>query len=212
MTNDELGGNKEMIKVSILACLCAFLFTASSCYAATPRDAYQLGVDCMASDHQVQAIDFFSKALAKNPRHIQALLRRSQAYALTNNFARAISDCDVVLRMDPKNSEAYFQRGLYKGFSGASGAQLFALTAAQSDLQKAAQITTDRQRQAEASAILSYDQTETTEQQRKVAGSTTTYYAAVPVIATAREHLITPADAGIRATATPAKGSRKLPW
>ena len=184
MTNCKLPGDHRVTKVSILAWLCACLLTANSCYAATPRDAYQMGLDCIASDHLVLAIDFFSQALVEKPGHIQALLRRSQAYALTNDLAKAISDCDVVLRLDPNNGEAYFQRALYRGFAGASGAIIFALAPAKSDLHKAAQLSSDKQRQAELSALLDCDGDETAGQQH--VATTTTHNAALPIMAHAR--------------------------
>jgi len=169
LTNYSLRGHRGMTKLSILASVFAVLMSASSCYAATTQDAFQMGLSCMAADNQGQAIKFFSEALVKNPRHIKALLQRSQAYALTNQFPKAISDCDAVLTMDPKNAEAYFQRGLYLGFGNASGTQIFALISARPDLQKAARLTSDRQRKAEISELLRYHNTETAGQVHRLA-------------------------------------------
>ncbi len=164
-------GYPKMTKTTILAGLCAFLFSVSACQAAPQADAHTTSLAGLSDDHLDRSIAQCNNALGKNPRHIQALLERSQAYALTNRFDKAISDCDAVLRIDRKNGEAYFQRGLYRGFSGGSGSLIFDVPAARADLEKAALFCTDANRRAEISEILSYHQEAQEQHEKKIASS-----------------------------------------
>jgi tetratricopeptide (TPR) repeat protein len=129
------------------------MFT-SPCYAGTDSDAYRMGLECLNRGHFVQAIDLFSRVLNKNSRHKQALLFRSRAYAMADQFDLAIRDCDTLLSLDPKNGEAYFDRGLYRGFTSGPAGSIFSISGARADLQKAAKYLTDPEMRVEAEEIL----------------------------------------------------------
>ena len=52
------------------------------------------------------------------PKHLWAFLSRGSAYNKTEQYKLAISDFTKVLQFDPKNQEAYNNRGWAKKFSG----------------------------------------------------------------------------------------------
>ena len=52
------------------------------------------------------ALPFFDRALALQPNHVKALLRRAQAREELEKMQEALDDMKKVVEIDPKNREA----------------------------------------------------------------------------------------------------------
>lgn len=72
---------------------------------------YQLGqLEERESRHQ-SAIQYYTRAVKKNPGFVKGYLRRGGMYLLLNETENAVKDFDEVLRLDAKNEDALFFRG-----------------------------------------------------------------------------------------------------
>lgn len=58
-----------------------------------------------------EAIEGFSQALARSPRHVAALLGRGKTRQMIDDLAGAIADYDAVIAIDPKEAVPYLNRG-----------------------------------------------------------------------------------------------------
>lgn len=53
----------------------------------------------------------YDKAIASNPNHADAYLKRGLAYADKGTYAQAVADYTRAIALDPQNDNAYFSRG-----------------------------------------------------------------------------------------------------
>lgn len=72
--------------------------------------AYEKGLEQMRNGEFAEAADSFSRALTVKPGS-DIYLRRAMAYRKLNKFTLALADLDQVIKLDPRISEVYFQRG-----------------------------------------------------------------------------------------------------
>ena len=71
-----------------------------------------LGVDAFFKKKFQNALDFFDKALSKNPKNIQAINYKGVVYANMGDFENAILNFDNALKIDPKNVDVLNNLGL----------------------------------------------------------------------------------------------------
>ena len=65
-----------------------------------------------------QAVESLSQAIELDPNHVEALLRRAEAYWYLDQYDRGLHDVNRVIEIDPRNDEAYEQRGLIHESAG----------------------------------------------------------------------------------------------
>ena len=65
----------------------------------------------LAEDYE-NAILYYTQALAENPDHLDALIRRASALFHISNFESALQDLNYALLLDPANAEAFYNRGI----------------------------------------------------------------------------------------------------
>ncbi|MFO7868945.1 MAG: tetratricopeptide repeat protein [Bacteroidales bacterium] len=65
-----------------------------------------------------KAIEYFDKALVKNPREAYALNNRGFAYFKLHKYAKALDDVNQSIKLQPDNSFAYKNRGLIYSKTG----------------------------------------------------------------------------------------------
>ena len=65
-----------------------------------------------------QALESFSRAIELDPNHVEALLRRAEAYWYLDQYDSGLDDANRVIEIDPRNDEAYEQRGLIHQSAG----------------------------------------------------------------------------------------------
>ena len=73
---------------------------------------YDRGMAWHAKGEVDRAIDDFNKAIASNPRYIDAYLARGRAWHSKKDFAKAIADYDHAISLDPRCTFAYNNRGI----------------------------------------------------------------------------------------------------
>jgi len=59
-----------------------------------------------------EAIDFYSKAIEKDPRYSSAYFNRALSYAILNNYTDATRDAERVLDMEPESHDAPYVMGI----------------------------------------------------------------------------------------------------
>ncbi|KAK6314385.1 small glutamine-rich tetratricopeptide repeat-containing protein alpha [Coregonus clupeaformis] len=70
------------------------------------------GNDQMKVENYGAAVEFYSKAIAINPRNAVYYCNRAAAYSKLGNYAGAVQDCELAIGIDPNYSKAYGRMGL----------------------------------------------------------------------------------------------------
>uniref|UniRef100_A0A8C7HYG7 Small glutamine-rich tetratricopeptide repeat-containing protein alpha n=1 Tax=Oncorhynchus kisutch TaxID=8019 RepID=A0A8C7HYG7_ONCKI len=70
------------------------------------------GNDQMKVEKFGAAVEFYSKAIAINPRNAVYYCNRAAAYSKLGNYAGAVQDCELAIGIDPNYSKAYGRMGL----------------------------------------------------------------------------------------------------
>ena len=73
---------------------------------------HQKGYELRRKGKFTQAIEEYSKALQKDPRHFKALFNRAFAFDKVGEHKAAVRDYSRALDVDPANSYAYYNRGI----------------------------------------------------------------------------------------------------
>jgi tetratricopeptide (TPR) repeat protein len=72
---------------------------------------YKLGLISYQANKNNEAANYFSKFLQYQPNNISVRQIRASIYFDNKQYDKAVPDLDVVIRAEPDNSSAYFQRG-----------------------------------------------------------------------------------------------------
>lgn len=78
---------------------------------------YSWGIKNYKSGKYKSAIDFFTRAIDKNPGYMHAYNYRGLAKSSLGQYESAISDYDVAIRLTPHDPILYFNRGYSKYYS-----------------------------------------------------------------------------------------------
>lgn len=80
----------------------------------TSVDAYELNAKGLAASQMMnidEASSFFSQAIEKDPKYVEAYYNRGVIRFLRQDFAGASADLNKAIELDPKNPMAYISRG-----------------------------------------------------------------------------------------------------
>lgn len=82
-----------------------------------PTDAeadsyHSQGFACRKKGDFKGAIEAYTEAIKRNPKHFKAYFNRGFAYDKVESFREAIQDYTSALRLDPTNAYAYYNRGI----------------------------------------------------------------------------------------------------
>lgn len=132
-----LGGVHQMqharIKMTLLAFMAATLL--SSCAYIFPEQIKRSATSLMLLGQTQDAVNLLDSVIAAHPKDYEAYLLRAMAYAIDEKTDKALGDCNLILKEDPKNSDALVMRGLVRLKNDLSGAQF-----AQIDFEKAVSV------------------------------------------------------------------------
>jgi len=81
----------------------------------TSVDAYELNAKGLAASQMMnidEAGSFFSQAIEKDPKYVEAYYNRGVIRFMRQDFAGASSDLNKAIELDPKNPMAYISRGM----------------------------------------------------------------------------------------------------
>lgn len=97
-----------MFRIKYIICLfCIFL---ANC---TGDDYYNLGVYEAKEGNHEKAIEYFSKAIEKNPKDNNAYFNRAYSQQLLGGKEKkVIADYSKSLKLNPNDNEAYMNRGI----------------------------------------------------------------------------------------------------
>ncbi len=73
--------------------------------------AYRIGESYLSEQMLEQAISYLNQALQSAPEHLRFMIRLGVAYSESGRISEALSTFDEVLRRNPKQAEAYNNRG-----------------------------------------------------------------------------------------------------
>ena len=80
----------------------------------TAEDFFILGITFEQQGEMEKAIDYYDKAIERNPGYIEAYTNRGCAKGKLGDYAGAISDCNKVIEYNPQSAGAYNNRGNIK--------------------------------------------------------------------------------------------------
>jgi len=101
----------------LVVCACGWergllvLLLLVSCSRAESAGPFEEGLRLYEAGRRGEAIPFFDRAVAADPRRKEAWLYRGRAYGETKNDGEALRSYKQALRLDPCYAEAFFQRG-----------------------------------------------------------------------------------------------------
>ncbi len=72
---------------------------------------YLYGMALLEQQDWVRACNAFTKVLALNPKHYDALIQRGLLYSTLGQYVDALQDFTVAIEVNPNQSAAYFHRG-----------------------------------------------------------------------------------------------------
>ncbi len=81
----------------------------------TPDEVYK---DALACNIQEEKIKLLTKVLKMDPFYKSAYYRRALIYKELENYVEVVKDCNMLIRVDPENGEAYRLRGTAKKILG----------------------------------------------------------------------------------------------
>ncbi len=82
-----------------------------SCSRAESAGPFEEGLRLYEAGRRAEAIPYFDRAIAADPKQKGAWLYRGRAYGETQNDGEAFHSYEQALRLDPCYAEAFFQRG-----------------------------------------------------------------------------------------------------
>lgn len=82
-----------------------------ACSRAESAGPFEDGVRLYEAGRRAEAIPYFDRAIAADPKQKEAWLYRGRAYGETKNDDEAFHSYEQALRLDPCYAEAFFQRG-----------------------------------------------------------------------------------------------------
>ncbi len=74
---------------------------------------YLYGMALLEQQDWVRACNAFTKVLAVNPKHYDALIQRGLLYSILGQYVDALQDFSVAIEVNPNESSAYFHRGKF---------------------------------------------------------------------------------------------------
>ncbi|ERN41300.1 DnaJ-class molecular chaperone with C-terminal Zn finger domain protein [Rubidibacter lacunae KORDI 51-2] len=77
----------------------------------SPQVFYVRGIEKVLMRDYAGAVEEFGRAIALNPRFVEAFLRRCDAYSQLGQDSKVLEDCQQVLQLQPECAQAYFFRG-----------------------------------------------------------------------------------------------------
>jgi len=80
--------------------------------------AMEDGEACLSSDDYDGAIANFSRAMVDDPKSMQAVIMRANAYSQKDDYDDAIADVTRAIALDPKFANAYIMRGTFHDHAG----------------------------------------------------------------------------------------------
>jgi tetratricopeptide (TPR) repeat protein len=89
-----------------------------SCSRAESAGPFEDGLRLYEAGRRAEAIPYFDRAIAADPKQKEAWLYRGRAYGETKNDDEAFHSYEQALRLDPCYAEAFFQRGRTAPISG----------------------------------------------------------------------------------------------
>ena len=87
------------------------LLLLASCSRAESAGPFEEGLRLYEAGRRQEAIPYFDRAIAADPKRKEAWLYRGRAYGETKNDGEAFRSYEQALRLDPCYAEAFFQRG-----------------------------------------------------------------------------------------------------
>lgn len=92
------------------------LMLSGTCYAMAEKipseNYFNKGLSSYYKGEYNDAIDYFGKAIEKNPKNAKIFYYLGDAQFKLKQFGNAIKSFSRVIQLDPKNADAYFCRGL----------------------------------------------------------------------------------------------------
>jgi tetratricopeptide (TPR) repeat protein/S1-C subfamily serine protease len=125
LVSGKVGPQQQVAYALPLAELKAFIETVRPRAApASAAEFVRRGLLFIQAHQYERAIQDFSAALRRDPRHAPAWSERGRAHGLLGALDRALADCDRAVRLDPRLASAYAHRAAVRCDRGEAGRAL----------------------------------------------------------------------------------------
>lgn len=116
-----------MKKVLIMSLMSASLFFTSGAYAQSTEDLMNTGTALLNSGVYDQAVTYFRKVVARDPRNFEAQFNLALAYLNWGRLSNAVSEFNTAVKLNPSSAEAWSNLALAYDNLGQRGKAMDAL-------------------------------------------------------------------------------------
>lgn len=105
-----LKSNSPLLK-SLVGLAVMMLVSVNSISAQDAESLFQAGKEKFSKGDFTSAIEFYTKAIAADPKHLNAYLQRGSCYIQIKKYDEAVKDYSFVINEQPNQLWAYLSRG-----------------------------------------------------------------------------------------------------